>query len=159
MDLRAQLYNEIAGYIKQVEANLPQLDLDLELVANAAEGRLQLATPADKQVVAQAIQRIIETLIYDPYQTGRAENLELPLGFWEKSTLGRALMQALIWVKKERLLTQTEAARIFGKSLQTINQAIRDGRLTKYIDFEATNPQQGRILVNIDELTQLYEEA
>jgi len=54
------------------------------------------------------------------------------------------------------LLTQTEAAKLTGISLKAVNSAVRDGRLTGYPNYAATNPRKGRTLVSRAEVMEVW---
>lgn len=152
--LHDEIFNEVVEYITSIQENLPQIRQDLMLVAMAAESGLQWSPPAvDKLAIEQAIQNILKLLVFS---AEKRTLVRIPRDFWELTSLGQALMAAMVCVNREELITQTEAAKLCEKSLAAINQSVRDGRLMAYIDRLANNPQQGRILVSRSEVMSLY---
>lgn len=62
------------------------------------------------------------------------------------------------WQKiPEDAITQAEAAEIAGITIQAINQAIRDGRLTKFDNPDAKYRRQGATLVSEAEVRRLWD--
>lgn len=70
--------------------------------------------------------------------------------FWQ-SEIGQAILKVRLWLDNDELITLKEAAIILrgnaeSRDLVWINDQIKKGKLTRYIDSDEPNPQRsGRV--------------
>jgi hypothetical protein len=112
-------------------------------IGRAAAGEVRHSKDGDIEAVVRAgLQDLVERLFLSPVMG----TCEVPAAFWD-TPLGRMVAQAWIWVERGELITVAEAARLRGVTTQAISNAVREGRVTRYVDPDA--PQhQGRTLVS-----------
>lgn len=120
---------------------------------NRASCGLVEATPGSEEweEVHDAIQKILEMLFYQP---GLGAAYEPPDSFWGETPLGRMVRDAQLWVAEDELITQGQAAEICNKSIQSINNWIREGKLAVYSDGGLSHRPGGR-LVSKNQVTSL----
>jgi len=113
-------------------------------IARAAAGKMQHSDDGwNEGVLHEGIQDLMERLFAAP---GLSAAYDIPDRFWD-TDLGQMVARALLWIRRDELITQAEAAEIRGVTIQAINQAISAGRLRGYHDPDA--PQRhGRVLVS-----------
>jgi hypothetical protein len=117
---------------------------DLAEIAQAAAANMA----DDPQNIARAV--IYETIqgltedLFAPRGLGTA--YRIPASFWD-SPLGQMVARAYLWLKGDELITLAEAAEMRGVSIPAMSQAVKDGRLTRYVDPNA-GARQGRTLVS-----------
>jgi hypothetical protein len=93
----------------------------------------------NRGTVYEGIQDLMEQLFAPP---GLGAAYTIPSEFWQ-TDLGAMVSKAWLWVRQDRLITQSEAAKIAGVSVAAIGMAIRDGRLSSHHDPDVPNPRQG----------------
>jgi len=121
-------------------------------IARCAGGGVQHSQDGFTEgVIQEGIQDLMERLFCPP---GLYTTYDIPSRFWEHP-LGQMVARALLWIRGDELITMTEAAEIRGVTVQAISQAVRVGRLTRYVDPDATNPQRSRTLVSRHEVEAL----
>lgn len=113
-------------------------------IARAATGLIKDDEEGfNRGVVYEGIQDLCEQLFAPP---GLGSAYTIPASFWDHP-LGQMVSVAMLWVRQDELITQAEAAKIRGVSIQNINQAIQVGRLRSFKNPNA-NERQGRTLVS-----------
>jgi hypothetical protein len=117
---------------------------DLARIARAAAGETARG-PEDFNVdiVYETIQGLMEDL-YCP--RGLTTAYDIPARFYD-TPLGQMVARAWLWLQGDELITLKEAAEIRGVSIPAMSQAVKDGRLTRYVDPNAS-ARQGRTLVS-----------
>jgi hypothetical protein len=126
----------------------------LAQIARAAAGQIQDPDDLLRGEIYEGIQGLMQDLFAPPglglayHDRGptAAPGGHIPASFWE-SNLGQMVARALIWLKGDKLITLAEAAAMRGVSIPAMSQAVRDGRLTRYVDPNARR-RQGRTLVS-----------
>ena len=114
-------------------------------IARAAAGEMEHSENGwTEGVLQEGIQDLMDRLFAPP---GLSSSYQIPENFWEHP-LGQMVARALLWIRGDGLITLTEAAEIRGVTVQAISQAVAAGRLTRYVDPDAANPQKGRVLVS-----------
>ena len=114
-------------------------------IARCAGGGVQHSEDGFTEgVIQEGIQDLMERLFCPP---GLYTAYDIPSRFWEHP-LGQMVARALLWIRGDELITLTEAAEIRGVTVQAISQAVKVGRLTRYVDPDAANPQRSRTLVS-----------
>ncbi len=94
-------------------------------------------------VLHECIQDLMERLFAPP---GLGSAYDIPERFWD-TPLGQMIGRAIIWLRRDELITLAEAAKQRGVTVQAISQAIDAGRLRRYVDPDAKQ-RQGRTLVS-----------
>lgn len=103
-------------------------------MARAAAGD---TTGLDQATVYEGIQELVERLFGIP---GEA-SYSIPREFWE-SEFGSMVMMAYVWSQGDELLTMSQAAEMSGKSVASISNMAKRGRLQQYPDMREPNPQK-----------------
>ena len=112
-------------------------------IASAAVGEMEHSDDGCREdVVREGIQSLMERLF--SFHGGGAA-YTIPDEFWE-APIGEMVARAMLWIQRDELITLTEAAKLRGVTVQAISQAVRAGRLRKYVDPGARQ-RQGRVLV------------
>jgi len=111
-------------------------------IARAAAGEIPHSEEA-AEIIYQNIQDLMEAL-FAPRGVGTG--YQIPASFWD-SPLGQMVSRAILWIKGDELISLAEAAKIRGVSIPAISQAVKAGRLTRYVDPNASQ-RQGRTLVS-----------
>jgi hypothetical protein len=120
-------------------------------IARAASGEMKDDEEGwNRGVVYEGIQDLMEQLFAPP---GLGSAYTIPSEFWEQP-LGEMVSRAMLWVQQDELITQAEAAKIRGVSIQAISQAIQLGKLRGFKNPEA-NERQGRTLVSRKEIEKM----
>ena len=123
-------------------------------IARAAAGQIEHSHSEDgftEGIIQEGIQDLMERLFCPP---GLYTSYDIPARFWEHP-LGGMVARALLWIRGDELVTLTEAAEMRGVTVQAISQAVKAGRLTRYVDPDAANPQRSRTLVSRREVEAL----
>jgi len=126
---------------------------NLAEIARAAAGDIpDDADDLTRGTIYEGIQGLMEDL-FAP--RGLATTYHIPATFWE-SPLGQMVARAFLWLKGDELITLAEAAEIRGVTIPAMSQAVKDGRLTRYVDPNASS-RQGRTLVSREEVEAMDE--
>lgn len=134
---------------------LTPLAHQLAMIARAAAGEIpDEADDLTKGTLHEGIQGLMEDL-YAPRGIGTAYHI--PATFWD-SPLGQMVARAYIWLKGDELITLAEAAEMRGVTIPAMSQAVKDGRLTRYVDPNAGS-RQGRTLVSRAEVEEMDREG
>jgi len=140
--------------------DLPPLHGEALLLTPVAETLAEIACAAagerqhdefDDGVLQECIQSVMEMLFASPL----LNTYDVPDVFWQ-SPLGAMVARAMIWLRRDELITLNQAAEIAGISVPAISQAVDAGRLRAYFDPDATNPQRGRRLVSRAEVQEVW---
>jgi len=94
-------------------------------------------TGLDRATVYEGIQGLVERLFAIP---GEA-SYNIPREFWE-SEFGSMVMMAYVWSQGDELLTISQAAEMSGRSVASISNMAKRGRLRQYPDMREPNPQK-----------------
>lgn len=122
---------------------------EIALIARAAAGEIDRENEDLAGELNETIQSTLELLFSSPLITG----YQIPDEFWY-SEFGQIVARAIVWLRQDQLITVTEAAELRGVSVQAISNAVRDGRLRRYVDPDEPNPQR-QTLVSRDEVDAL----
>jgi hypothetical protein len=120
----------------------------LSEIARAAAGEREHSDFSDGELM-ECIQTVMELLFASPV----SGTYTIPSEFWG-TQLGGMVARAQLWLRHDELITIADAAELRGVSVQAISQAVDGGRLTAYIDPDATQ-RQGRRLVSKSEVEHL----
>jgi len=132
---------------------LTPLAHQLATIARAAAGHIpDDADDLARGTLYEAIQGLMEDL-FAPRGLGTAYHI--PATFWD-SPLGQMVARAYLWLKGDELITLAEAAEIRGVTIPAMSQAVSSGRLTRYVDPNAS-ARQGRTLVSRAEVEAMDE--
>lgn len=122
---------------------IPHNDEDLLrlLVADAISEMARVAAGdtdgLDPAIVYEGIQGLVERMFGIPGQA----SYTIPQEFWQ-SDFGSMVMAAFMWSQGDELITVTQAAEISGKSVASISNMAKRGRLRQYPDMRESNPQR-----------------
>jgi len=109
----------------------------LDYVYQAAMGDL----PTNKKN-RELVRQCCEDVLADTWRIpGMGWRIEVPSTFWE-TTIGFMIALAQMWADNDKLITISEAAKLSGKSLSTLNRMISSRNLTRYSDPREPNPQK-----------------
>jgi hypothetical protein len=130
-----------------------ELAADLALIASAAAGELKLSDLDEVFIfeIVLVIQDLMERLFSDPL----TYRYNIPERFWT-TPLGKMVAKARLRLSKDELIPIKEAAELLGVSVQAISRAVKNGRLTRYVDPDAPE-RQGRTLVSRREVEAMKE--
>lgn len=110
-------------------------------IARAAAGELDAADALGPEMVAEAIQGLLEDLFAPP---GLAYAYAVPSGFWNETPFGRMVRDAHLWTTGDEMITQTSAAEMVGVGLKTVGERVSKGLLTPFVDMAEPNPRRAR---------------
>lgn len=121
-------------------------------VAKVAAGDLP-SNETIRDETYEAIQDLMETLF-----SSRADFAfyDIPNSFWD-TPFGEMVSLAFLYIQNDELITQAEAAKIAGITIQAVHQAIKDGRLKSYKDPNSPGERQGRTLVSKAAILELWQ--
>ena len=122
----------------------------LSMIAHAAAGDFDRENEMLVGEIYEHIQDLMEYLFAPP---GLSMAYSIPNSFWE-SPLGSMVARAQVWLRGDELITLKEAAEIRGITIQAISQAVKAGRLTRYIDPDKPERQE-RTLVSRKEIEEM----
>jgi hypothetical protein len=123
---------------------LTPLAYNLAEIAQAAAGNMA----DDPQNIARAVvYETIQGLMEDLYAPRGLGAVYRPPESFYNTPLGRMVSRAYLWLKRDELITLAEAAEMRGVSIPAMSQAVKDGRLTRYVDPNAGS-RQGHTLVS-----------
>jgi len=91
----------------------------------------------DQGEVYEGIQGLVERLFSVPGES----SYTIPVEFWH-SDFGSMVLAAYIWSQGDELITVTQAAEISGRSVASISNMAKRGRLQQYPDMREPNPQK-----------------
>ena len=111
-------------------------------IARAAAGQIPHSEEA-AGIIYEGIQGLMESL-FAP--RGLTTAYTIPASFYD-APLGQMVARAFLWLKGDELISLAEAAELRGVSIPAMSQAVKDGRLTRYVDPNAAK-RQGRTLVS-----------
>ena len=134
---------------------LSDYENDLSNVQAASAGNLHWSAET-----AARIEKSIARLMQAFFGSAKVTSVNLsnvPEAFWA-SPLGSQVARALLWAKRDSLLTMLEGARLlFAEEIRNgenddqtamvkLNRLVSSGKVTKYLDFTENNPQhRGRV--------------
>jgi hypothetical protein len=114
----------------------------LAMIARAAAGEIS-GGDLNRGTIHEGIQSLMEDL-YCPRGLNRA--YDIPARFYD-TPLGQMVARAWMWLQGDELITLAEAAEMRGVTIPAMSQAVKNGRLTRYVDPNAGS-RQGRTLVS-----------
>lgn len=125
---------------------------ELCLIAQAAADKLEHC-PENDDAVRKAIHNLGKRLFVPSFA---------PVGFtrlpgFRETSLGKMIARALLWLCQDDLISIAEAAKLLEVTHQAIKNAIKDRRLTEYINPDAPNPRRGRVLVSRSEVENMQQ--
>ncbi len=91
----------------------------------------------DQAAVYEDVRGLVERLFGLPGQSSHV----IPQAFWQ-SDFGAIVMAAFVWSQGDELITISEAAEISGKSVGSISQMAKRGKLAQYPDMRENNPRK-----------------
>jgi hypothetical protein len=121
---------------------LTPLAHQLAMIARAAAGEVS-GGDSVRGTVYEGLQGLMEDL-FAPRGLGTAYHI--PATFYD-SPLGQMVARAFLWLKGDELITLAQAAEMRGVTIPAMSQAVKDGRLTRYVDPNA-GARQGHTLVS-----------
>jgi len=130
---------------------LTPLAHQLAMIARAAAGEIS-GGDLVRGTVHEGIQGLMEDL-YCPRGLNNA--YDIPARFYD-TPLGQMVARAWLWLQGDELITLAEAAEMRGVTIPAMSQAVKDGRLTRYVDPNAGS-RQGRTLVSRAEVEGMDE--
>ena len=113
-------------------------------LAGPASAAGEIAHAGDGWAEGEVIEAV-QTLMEISFSSPLATVYMIPPGFWS-TQFGQIVLSAQLWASGDELLTLSQAAARAGVSVQAISNALRAGRLRRYVDPAEKNPQRaGRV--------------
>jgi hypothetical protein len=131
----------------------PLLD-EINVLVQVANGELDRATVGDSMVgeIVDKLQHIIDLLFA---RVSGSYAYAIPATFWSQPGIGQVLARVQAWLRRDDLISYTEAAHILFKELaeqniqaarMRIKRLVERGELMSYVALDEANPtQQGRV--------------
>lgn len=116
-------------------------------IARAAAGKMEHSEDGWAEgVLMEGIQDLMERLFAPP---GLGSAYDIPARFWE-TDLGQMVSRAMVWARRDELISVSEAAELRGVTIQAITNAVREGRLRRHINQDVVNPQHRTLVSRAD---------
>ena len=118
---------------------------NLAVIARAAAGETKYSE-WNADYLAETIRSVMESI----FAPSVLYSYQIQEGFWDTS-FGQMVARARLWMRQDELITLKEAAQALGVTIQAASKAVKNGRLTRYVDPDAPQ-RQGRVLVSQQEV-------